>query len=138
MKNTFHPLTTLRQDLQPQRLLPILTVSLIAGLVVTTYMVSFGTLIFSGDLSAYLPNGIGYLLMGVVLIGTIEALLSGTPGMVAIPTIASAVILAAMGANISQELGAAPEMIYPTVIAAIMLGSLLIGGAFLLLGWFRL
>ena len=138
MKNTFHPIANLRQDLQPQRLLPILTVSLIAGLVVTTYMVSFGTLIFSGDLSAYLPNGIGYLLMGVVLIGTIEALLSGTPGMVAIPTIASAVILAAMGANISQELGAAPEMIYPTVIAAIMLGSLLTGGAFLLLGWFRL
>ena len=138
MKNTSRPFAALRQDLRPQKLLPILTVSLISGLVVTTYMVSFGSLIFSGDLSAYLSTGIGYLLMGVVLIGTIEALLSGTPGMVAIPTIASAVILAAMGANIAQQLSTTPQAIYPTVIAAIVLGSLLTGGAFLLLGWFRL
>ena len=138
MKKTSHPNASLRHNLQLQRLLPILTVSLISGLVVTTYMVSFSSLLFSGDLSIYLSNGIGFMLMGVVLIATIEALLSGTPGMVAIPTIASAVILATMSANISQELSSAPEKIFPTVIAAIVIGSLLTGGAFLLLGWFRL
>jgi len=124
--------------MRPQRLVPILTVALIAGLVVITYQVSFGSLIFSGDLSSYLSSGIGFCLMGVVLIGGIEALLSGNPGMVAIPTVNSAVIIAAMAASISTELGATPEIVFPTVVASITVASLLTGGTFLALGWFRL
>ena len=132
------PLTTLLLDLHPQRLLPILTVVLISGLVVTAYQVSFGSLIFSGDLSPYLSSGIGFCLMGVVLIGAMEALLSDSPGMVAIPTVGSAVIVATMGAKIGSALSSAPEKVFPTVTASIMVASLLTGGAFLALGWFRL
>jgi SulP family sulfate permease len=128
----------LRQDLRPQRLMPILTTALISGLVVTTYMISFGSLIFSGDLTPYLSMGIGFCLMGVVIIGSIEALLSGNPGMVAIPTVGSAVIVATMSAGIASELGAIPDSVFPTVAAAITIASLLTGGAFLALGWFRL
>jgi len=124
--------------MRPQRLVPILTVALIAGLVVITYHVSFGSLIFSGDLSSYLSSGIGFCLMVVVLIGGIEALLSGNPGMVAIPTVNSAVIIAAMAASISTELGATPEIVFPTVVASITVASLLTGGTFMALGWFRL
>jgi SulP family sulfate permease len=132
------PLTALRQELRPQRLLPILTVALISGLVVTTYQISFGSLIFSGDLSAYLSRGIGFCLMGAVLIGGIEALLSSNPGMEAIPTVGSAVIVATMAAGISQELSSSPDQVFPTVTAAITVASLLTGGTFLALGWFRL
>ena len=132
------PLQNLRQELRPQQLLPVLTVALISGLVVTTYQISFGSLIFSGDLSPYLSAGIGFCLMGVVLIGGLEALLSGNPGMVAIPTVGSAVIVATMGAEIANELSGAPEKIFPTVTASITIASLLTGGAFLALGWFRL
>ena len=133
-----HPLNTLRQDLRPQRLLPILTVALISGLVVTTYEISFGSLIFSGDLSPFLSNGIGFCLMGAVLIGSIAALLSGNPGMIAIPTVGSAVIVATMAAGINSELSNEPQRVFPTVVAAITVASLLTGGAFLALGWFRL
>ena len=132
------PLATLLPDLRPQRLLPILTVVLISGMVVTTYQISFGSLIFSGELSPYLSSGIGFCLMGVVLIGAMEALLSGSPGMVAIPTVASAVIVATMGADIASGLDSAPEKVFPTVTASITVASLLTGGAFLALGWFRL
>jgi SulP family sulfate permease len=132
------PLSTLRLDLRPQRLLPILTVVLISGLVVTTYQISFGSLIFSGELSPHLSSGIGFCLMGVVLIGLMEALLSGSPGMVAIPTVASAVIVATMGADIAGGLAAAPQKVFPTVTASITVASLFTGGAFLALGWFRL
>jgi SulP family sulfate permease len=133
-----HPLNTLRQDLRPKRLLPILTVALISGLVVTTYEISFGTLIFSGDLSPYLSTGIGFCLMGAVVIGAIAALLSGNPGMVAIPTVGSAVIVATMAAGIDSELSGEPQRVFPTVTTAITVASLLTGGAFLALGWFRL
>lgn len=132
------PLRRVRQGSPSQPLLPILTVALISGLVVTTYQISFGSLIFSGDLSPYLSAGIGFCLMGVVLIGGIEALLSGTPGMVAIPTVGSAVIVATMAAQIASELSGSPEQIFPTVTASITVAALLTGGAFLALGWFRL
>jgi SulP family sulfate permease len=120
------------------KILPILMVVLISSLVVITYQISFGSLIFSGDLTPYLSSGIGFCLMGVVLIGSIEALLSGTPGMVAIPTVGSAVILATMAAGINSELGGSPEKVFPTVVAAITVSSLLTGGVFLLLGGLRL
>jgi len=136
MKNM--PISQTRQGLRQQRWLPILTVALISGLVVITYQVSFGSLIFSGTLSPYLSIGIGFCLMGVVLIASIEALLSGNPGMVAIPTVSSAVIVAAMVNNIAGELGADSEQLFPTVTAAITLASLLTGSAFLALGWLRL
>ena len=132
------PLRRVRSESPSQPLLPILTVALISGLVVTTYQISFGSLIFSGDLSPYLSAGIGFCLMGVVLIGGIEALLSGTPGMVAIPTVGSAVIVATMAAQIANELNGSPEQIFPTVTASITVAALLTGGAFLALGWFRL
>jgi SulP family sulfate permease len=132
------PFVDLRQELQPRRLLPILTVALISGLVVTTYQISYGTLIFSGDLAPFLSSGIGFCLMGVVLIGGLEALLSGNPGMVAIPTVNSAVIVAAMAAGIASEMGSGAAGLFPTVTAAITAASLITGGAFLALGWFRL
>lgn len=136
MKKQFHRLSL--QKIVPQQILPVLIVSLIAGLVVITYQISFASLIFSGDLSAYLSNGIGFCLMGVVLIGAIEALLSGNPGMVAIPTAGSAAILAAMAAGITGDLAQFPYKIFPTVTAAITLSTFLTGGAFLLLGRFQL
>lgn len=129
---------TFRQALRVQRLAPVLTVAAISGLVVTTYQISFGSLIFSGSLAAYLSAGIGFCLMGVVLIGAIEALFSGNPGMVAMPTVGSAVIIATMAANIARELSNTPEKVFPTVAATITLASLLTGGVFLALGWFRL
>lgn len=127
-----------RQDLSPRRLAPLLTVALISALVVTTYQVSYGTLIFSGELSAYLSNGIGFCLMGVVALATAEALLSSAPGMVAIPTVNSAVIIAAMATGISAQLGGDAPNLFPTVTAAISLASLLTGGAFLALGAFHM
>lgn len=131
-------LTGVREALHPRRLFPVLTVALISGLVVTTYQISYGTLIFSGDLSPYLSNGIGFCLMGVVLIASIEAILSGNPGMVAIPTVNSAVILATMAASLATGVERGAGDLFPTVTATMTIAALLTGGAFLALGWFRM
>jgi SulP family sulfate permease len=135
---TPEPFSAFRRNLNPRLIVPILTVVSISTLVVTTYQVSFGTLIFSGELTPYLSQGIGFCLMGVVMIAAIEALLSGNPGMVAIPTVNSAVILAAVAAGIAEEMSGAPDQVFPTVTAAITIASLVTGGVFLALGWFKL
>jgi SulP family sulfate permease len=127
-----------RRAFHPAQLWPILTAAAISGLVITTYQVSFGSLIFSGGLAPYLASGIGFCLMGVVIIASVEALLSGTPGLVAMPTVGSAVIAATLAANIVAAPGATPERLFPTVTAAITLGALLTGAAFLTLGRFGL
>ena len=126
------------QRLQSGQIIPVLIVSLISGLVVTTYQISFGSLIFNGYLSPYLSNGIGFCLMGVVMIASIEAVLSGNPGMVAIPTVASAVIVASIAGNLANALAGQTERIFPTVIAGITISSLLTGVVFIILGWFGL
>lgn len=131
-------LAGLREVLRPRRLFPILTVAIISGLVVTTYQISYGTLIFAGDLSPYLSNGIGFCLMGVVLIAGIEALMSGNPGMVAIPTVNSAVILATMATGLAASMERGSRYLFPTVAATMTIAALLTGGAFLALGWFRM
>jgi sulfate permease, SulP family len=136
MKSGF--LKSIFEPIHPRRLAPVLIVSLISGLVVTTYMISFGSLIFSGDLAGYVSNGIGFCLMGAVLVASIEAVLSGNPGMVAIPTVGSAVIVAAIATSMSSELTGSPERIFPTVTAGITLASLVTGGVFILLGWLHL
>jgi SulP family sulfate permease len=76
--------------------------------------------------------------MGAVLIAAAEALFSSSPGMVANPTVNSAVILAAISAKIAGELANAPEALFPTVTASITIATLLTGGVFIALGWFRL
>ncbi len=130
--------TQLQPKFQPRQIMPIVTAALISGLVVITYQISFGSLIFSGDLSPYASNGIGFCLMGVVLIGVIEALLSGSPGLVANPTAGSAAIVAAITAAIAAELSSTPQAVFPTVTAAITGSTLLTGGALLVLGRFQL
>jgi len=88
-----------------QRLAPVLTVAAISGLVVTTYQISFGSLIFSGNLAVHLSAGIGFCLMGVVLIGgDRRALFSGNPGHGGHAHGRSAVIIATTAANIAREL----------------------------------
>jgi hypothetical protein len=58
--------------------------------------------------------------MGVVVISAIEALLSSNPGMVAVPTVNSAVIVATMAASIAQELSRTPDRVYPEAGQGVM------------------
>jgi SulP family sulfate permease len=127
-----------KKELRAKPLLPLITVCLIAALLTITYMVSFGSLIFSGDLAPYLSSGIGFCLMGAVIITSLEALFSGSPGLVAIPAVNSAIILAAVSAGIATALKSNPEALFPTVTAAITVAGLATGIVFVGMGWFKL
>ncbi|MGZ6316489.1 MAG: SulP family inorganic anion transporter, partial [Anaerolineales bacterium] len=128
----------LKKELQPSLLLAGLTAGLIAAIVTISIMISLAALIWSGPLNQFLAGGIGLMLFGAFVIGVIVALTSSLPGVVAIPQDTPSAILALVAAGIAAAMKSAePQALYSTVVAAIMLTSLLMAACFLLLGSFK-
>lgn len=131
-------LTDLKKEFQPKILLPSLTAGLIAAIVTISMEISLAALIFSGDLSQFLPGGIGLMLFGAFVIGVIVALTTSLPGTITVPQDTPAAIVSLIGAAIALGMkGAEPDSIYATVLAAISITSILTGIFFLLLGRFK-
>jgi SulP family sulfate permease len=133
-------LSKLTQTFNPARFLPGLTAGLVAGVLTIVIQISLAALIFSGDLSTYLPQGIGFTLFGSIVIGSVVALTSSYPGSVATPQDSPVAILAIVAAAIASQMPAsAPaESTFFTVAAALVVTSLLTGIFFLALGAFKL
>ena len=131
------PSTDWRTALTVERLLPGFT----AGLVVTIINVSLGTafanLVFAGQVSpAYLYDAIGFILMGTIVMGLLMTLSSSFPTTIAGPQDGPAVILALLASEIA--ITGNDEMRFFTLVALIILGTLITGVTFWLLGHFQL
>jgi SulP family sulfate permease len=113
---------------------------LVAGLVTLTYSISYAALIFSGDLSPYLPLGISSALTGAVILGIVVALASSLPFVIAGPDGNAAALLALMASNIAQALTAANQetKIGVTVWVSIALSTVLTGLLLFLMGRLQL
>jgi sulfate permease, SulP family len=133
------PHSQLQRELEPHRLVSNLTAGLITGMLCVALSISLGTLVFSGDLSGYLVQGISLALLSTILVGTVVALFSSLPGMVANTQDAPAAILAvaALGVALSMQ-GADAEDLFMTVVATNALSTLMAAVLFLILGIFRL
>lgn len=131
---------TIREELQPQRLVPSLLVSPVHGLTEVVLAISLASLIFSGQLAMYLNIGIGLALVTSFLANVILALFVVIPGTVTgiqdVPAAIMAVIAASLVALLSQS--STPEQLLPTVLIATALITLLCGLFFTLLGQFKL
>ena len=127
----------LRQEFKPDTLLPSVLAGLILGVIDVTVAIAFASLIFSGDLSGHLADGIGLMLFGAIILNALTALTSSYRGLVATLQDSPAAILALVSAAIIDKTATRTEAFY-TVVAALSLVSFLTGGAFLLLGQFRL
>jgi SulP family sulfate permease len=125
-------------QLAPSKLIPNLLAGIIIGTLTVIVEISFGALIFSGPLSVYVFNGIGCTLFGAFIISGAVALTSSFPGTIARPHEIPAAILAIVVASIATALPAASGDTFVTVLAAIILTSILTGVFFLALGTFRL
>ncbi len=126
-------------EFKPSRLLPSLTAGLVAGILAVILEISFAALIFSGDLAQFTGRGIGLTLFGAFALLLVVALGSSFPAMVAIPQDTPAAILAIMAATLAAGMtSASPEEKYATVVAAIVLTSLLNGLVIFALGSFKL
>jgi SulP family sulfate permease len=122
-----------------QELFSSLMAGLLIGLTEILAALSFGSLIFSGELAPYLPYGLGMALAGAaaLMIGT--SLISRMSGVIPSAQDSPAVLLAVMAAGLAGSLaGAQPEVRLITVLVAIAVTSLLTGFFFLALGFFKL
>jgi sulfate permease, SulP family len=131
---------TFREQFSISNLLPSFMTGLIIVLVDVSLYISMGALLFNGILASYLPNGVGLFFFGAVIFSMLVALLSSYSGTISAPQDVTAVILGIIVAGISAQMAstASLDTIFITAAAAIALTTLLTGGLFLLLGYFKL
>lgn len=72
---------------------------LVVGVVVVIVAISFAVLIFCGELSVFVANGIGLALFTATVMAAVIALTSSFPGMVATPQDVPAAITALIAAS---------------------------------------
>ena len=109
------------------------------GLLIVITAVSFGTVIFSGELSPAMPFGIGLILFGATVVSAIATCLSSYPAVVATVSEPSIPVLSLVARQIFEQMpNASFEDKLFTVTATIILNTVVIGTIFLGLGQFKL
>ncbi len=133
-------LRSIRQDVARNQLLPGLMAGLIVSVLVVMLAISVAALVFDGDLEPYLLGGLASVLTGVIVLNLAVAALGSLPFAVARPEATTSVIIAGAAASIASALTSRGllRQIYPTVLAFIVVASLLLGLLLLSLGVFRL
>jgi SulP family sulfate permease len=113
---------------------------MVTGTVVVILSLSFAVLIFSGKLAPYMGTAIGMVLFTGTVIGLLVALTSSYPGSIAFPQDKIAPILALMASLIVAEAPATAtaEAIFPTVVVALIVATLLTGAMLFCLGRYKL
>lgn len=120
-------------------MLPNLASGLIFGLLNIAYAISLAAFIFAGDISEYLPVGVGLVLIAYFIAGLIIAIGSSVPGVISTPKGNICVIIALMAASLASATGiSSQQQILPTIIAAIMMSTILSGVFLFALGFFRI
>ncbi len=133
----------MQADRGPQRRAPWLTsvsAALVVGLINTVLTISFAALLFAGELSAFLAEGIGLALLSTMVSGIVLGLLSSLRGMSASVPAASTAVLATAAATAVAAMppGAAPRDVFVTVVVANGITAFVTGAFLLGVGGFRL
>lgn len=128
------------EEFEPSRFVPNLMAGFVVGIIVVIVSISLATLIFSGELEQYLPDGIGLVLYSGIIVTGLISLTSSYSGMIAYPQERVAPILAVIATIILGGMTghAETEVIFLTVVAAITLASLTNGIFLSALGFFKL
>lgn len=117
-----------------------LIIGLMIGVLTVTIMISFASLIFSGHLSGYVNQGVGFALLGGAVFSCIIALTSSFKGAVAVPQDTTVSVLAIMAASLSSRMisTSSIEVIAITTIALIVVTTLLTGIVLFVIGVFKM
>ncbi len=103
------------------------------------FVVSFAALIFSGPLTAQLPQALGFILVGNAILCALISLLSSYSGTIGVEQDTSGALLGLVAATIVAALPAiAIQQQFATVVMMIVLTTTMTGLVFLLLGVFKL
>lgn len=121
-------------------LLPSLSAGLVIGILMIFIEISFAAMIFSGELSEFIQEGIGLMLFGLAFYTWAGVLLSSFESTHSPPQDGPVALLAVMAATIAAVFGdnGDRETLFLTVLAVIFLTTLLTGVFFYGLGRFKL
>ncbi len=116
-----------------------ISAGVVIGVVDVIYAISLAALIFAGDISPYVANGIGLILLGWLPPLLLINLFSSHKGIFTAGQDAPAAILAVTAAGIMRNmLSTTPQEKFITVVATSMLTTVLTGLVYVLLGQFKL
>lgn len=117
----------------------ILVCGLTVGFSTALSAISYASLIFSGDLSIYFPNGVAILLISSTIMSLIIACFSTTVEVITEPQDTVSALIALMTSSIAAGLASQNlfNQIYPTVIVLIGVSALILGLFFWMFGAFR-
>lgn len=101
-----------------------------------TFIISFGALVFSGELTSQLPQALGMFLLANALLVGLVALRGSYPGAIGVAQDTPGAVLGVAAAAIAAALGGAPGAQFATVMMMIVLATTLTGALMLVLGLF--
>ncbi len=128
----------IRHDLRPSVLFPALCIGFIVGLLLIILEISFAAMIFSGELSHLAVRGTGLTLAGAFIACLITALMSPFKSVISLPQDAPVAIFSGVAAAMAAGMSMAGEEIFITIVAALILTTLLTAGFLFFVSWFRL
>lgn len=131
-------LQQLKREFQPQQLLSSFVSGSVLGIIIITVMISFATMIFSGEVSDYLPTGIGITLVSAIILSIVTTLASSYANSISVPQDSPAAIVAVITSGLALHSISSTEVKFLTIVAILALASLLTGVLFLLIGMFKL
>lgn len=123
-----------------RQLITGITAGLVIGLITVVLSVSLAALVFSGGMSAHIQRGIGIFLFGGFAMLAAAFVFGSLPGTSIGPQDGPAALLAVAAGGIAGALAgsAAPETVFSTMLAGIVISSAATGVILLLIGHFRL
>ena len=121
-------------------ILPSLIAGFVNGIIFVVSAMALGALIFTGELSSYLPQGIGILLFGSLIFALFSAVTASYPIIISAPQDIPIAILALMTTTIVATSGSgwSSQEQYEFIFVTIGLSSVLVGLFFYILGKFKL
>ena len=128
------------EDSKYSNILPSLIAGLVNGIIFVVSAMALGALIFTGELSSYLPQGIGILLFGSLIFALFSAVTASYPIIISAPQDIPIAILALMATTIVATSGSSwsAQEQYEFIFVTIGLTSVLVGLFFYILGKFKL
>ncbi len=125
-------------ELRPSQLARSVVAAALGSVLQVIVSISFAALVFSGQLTGGLAYGIGWFLVGDLLLVLMITLLSSYPGSLAVVQDAPVAILAPAVAAVAAGAALDGSAAMPTVVATIVVSSLATGLLLIALGAFRL
>ncbi len=128
------------EDLFSAKILPIISMSVVIGVLLIIFGVSFASMIFSGDLAPFASRAAGLTLAGCFFICLISAFGGSFKGTISLTQDAPTAVLSGMAVSVAAALGmgALPEVKFMTITATIVISTVFTGLCFAGVGKFRL